>query len=279
MQECIRNWRSSSNSELHEDPYSLTDTAALSKTTKTCPLCRKKSDFIIPSSIFPTPPTSNDLETAKDTDKATRGPGAGKIKEIKNPVKEEIIQGYLSKLKKIPCRYFEEEVKRWREAVAAFDAGEVESCLVSPLRFRPRCFFANQCHYAHIDPATNKPYTFSPQEIRWMKRKRIEERSQQLRARFHITPSEHFDILTRSLEAFSFGEDVLRDSPMRNTSERPAPARPALARPALDVQSLHVALTLAAAFDDMELSDSVDYDFDLEAPHGELLGDYEDDYY
>jgi E3 ubiquitin-protein ligase makorin len=73
--ECIRSWRLSAPNSDPDDPN-------LKKTSKTCPMCRSKSDFIIPSSIWPS---------------ATQ--------------KKEITAGYLEKLKIVPCRYFEESAK------------------------------------------------------------------------------------------------------------------------------------------------------------------------
>ncbi|EER26665.1 hypothetical protein D8B26_002937 [Coccidioides posadasii str. Silveira] len=216
--DCIRSWRSSSNNEQPEDPDYMTDQAALSKTTKTCPLCRKKSTFIVPSSIFPTPPIADSSASTQDKKPASGQNNLEGAEEIKNPVKEEIIQGYLSRLKKIPCRYFNEEVRRWREAITRFETGHTASQPLPELSFQPQCYFANECHYAHTDPLTNEPYIFSQLEIRRMKRKRAEERNRQLRARFHYGPAEQLEMLTRTIEAFSFNDDATRDSSFPNGS-------------------------------------------------------------
>ena len=58
----------------------------MSKTSKTCPLCRVRSKFIIPSSVFPRP--------------VGEAPDEG---EKVNPAKDAIIAAYLAKLKTIPC--------------------------------------------------------------------------------------------------------------------------------------------------------------------------------
>ncbi|EEP82334.1 predicted protein [Uncinocarpus reesii 1704] len=230
--DCIRSWRSSSKPEEPED-YP-TDQAALSKTTKTCPLCRKKSAFVIPSSIFPTPPSSDISAATKDIAQASGESGA---EEKKNPVKDEIIQGYLEKLKKIPCRYFEEESKRLRVAVAAFEAGDTDVQSLTKLKFRPRCGFANQCHYAHIDPVTNKPYIFSQLEIKRMKRKRLEERAQQLRAGFQIGHSAHLEMITRGFETFAFE---------RRAAEGAHRGPHDIADHEINLQDLHLAFTMAS---------------------------------
>jgi hypothetical protein len=115
-------------------------------------MCRKRSDFIIPSSFFPTPPKPS----------VRPNQSAGQPSRPKNTAKEEIVGDYLAKLKKIPCRYFEEGVKRWREASVG---GE-------PAKLRPVCFFGNDCHYAHNDPVSGGEYVFSDVEIARMARRR-----------------------------------------------------------------------------------------------------------
>src|SRR5205814_9971863 len=85
--ECIRAWRASSKSTSKDD---------LSKTSKTCPLCRTASKFIVPSSLFPRPSKEAEPFNA----------------DGKNPLKDAIMSKYLSRLRNIPCRYFEESIKR-----------------------------------------------------------------------------------------------------------------------------------------------------------------------
>ncbi|KAI5837869.1 hypothetical protein DFP73DRAFT_531574 [Morchella snyderi] len=80
---CIRSWRSSSSSN-NNAPSVFSPGAPddLHKTSKTCPLCRVRSKFIVPSSVLPT----------------------ANSKEI-------IVQRYLEKLTTIPCRYFHDSLK------------------------------------------------------------------------------------------------------------------------------------------------------------------------
>ncbi|KAK9449501.1 uncharacterized protein V1518DRAFT_393480 [Limtongia smithiae] len=58
--------------------------------SKCCPLCRKSSDFVIPSSKFPKRSESD----------------VGGERSSANPAKDEIISVYLKTLKHIPCKYF-----------------------------------------------------------------------------------------------------------------------------------------------------------------------------
>ena len=128
-------------------------------------MCRVRSEFIVPSSVFPTPPDSTELapEAADDTE-AGQEQDASQPSKPKNPAKEEIINAYLDRLKNIPCKYFEEGVKRWRDA-------QRRSLLDTP-EFRPVCYFGNTCHYAHKHPVSNEPYVFSPEELEAIERKR-----------------------------------------------------------------------------------------------------------
>jgi E3 ubiquitin-protein ligase makorin len=127
--ECIRDWRSSTSAPLPSNEE-------LRDTTKTCPLCRSHSDFIIPSSEFP---------VIASTD--------GKLGE-ENTAKKAIVDRYLSRLKSIPCRYFERSVE------------------CSMPNFRPKCKFGNGCHYAHTHPITKEPYIFSDVQINRSRRRR-----------------------------------------------------------------------------------------------------------
>jgi len=64
-------------------------------------------------------------------------------------MKKEIVNGYLARLKEIPCRYFEQSVK--------------DSDSTAGLKFK--CQFGNSCHYAHTHPITKEPYIFSKEEL------------------------------------------------------------------------------------------------------------------
>lgn len=228
------------------------DPAAVSKNTKTCPLCRTKSDFVIPSSVFPTPPTV-DAKSDRENSGPSQAPDNEAAEEKQNPVKEQIIQGYLAKLKKIPCRYFEDEVKRWREKVARAEARNGGSASSTrPPKFVPKCSFANKCHYAHLDPITKEPYVFSASEIRDMKRRRHEQRARELRDRWfnNIPPGPHLEFVTRSFEEISFD---------------PCPGSP-------DEQDFHFALAVATL--DREL-----FSYTLPAVDSDHDDDYGDYYY
>ncbi|KAK2739658.1 hypothetical protein FQN57_006491 [Myotisia sp. PD_48] len=159
---CIRNWRATKNPD--EDDDDITSGGDSSLSTKTCPLCRKRSEFVVPSSVLPTPPArvaaSNDptesksqtpIETATSTTVTTVAP----VASIHNPMKEQIIDEYLAHLRRIPCRYFEEGVKRWRGVRVRNPWAQ----------FRPICYFGNDCHYAHIHPTTKEQYIFSDAEL------------------------------------------------------------------------------------------------------------------
>ncbi|KAK9487648.1 hypothetical protein V1527DRAFT_460154 [Lipomyces starkeyi] len=80
---------------------------------KCCPLCRRPSDFIVPSSHRPAKSTAGS---------STRLSG----EHAKQLTKQEIVEAYLATLKHIPCKYF-----------AATRS----------------CQFGNDCHYAHRVPA------------------------------------------------------------------------------------------------------------------------------
>ncbi|KAK9334197.1 hypothetical protein V1520DRAFT_330556 [Lipomyces starkeyi] len=80
---------------------------------KCCPLCRRPSDFIVPSSHRPAKSTAGN---------SNRMSG----EHAKQLTKQEIIDAYLATLKHIPCKYF-----------AATRS----------------CQFGNDCHYAHRVPA------------------------------------------------------------------------------------------------------------------------------
>lgn len=144
--ECIRSWRSSAPNNSSDDAE-----LELKKASKTCPMCRSKSDFIIPSSIWPT-------STQKKT----------------------ITEGYLGRLKTIPCRYFEESARE-----------------TAP-EYKFKCPFTNHCHYLHIHPVTNEPYTFTQSEI--------SNRRERGRRRLRI--AEQLAMVQLILEGTPGGEDI-----------------------------------------------------------------------
>jgi len=111
----------------------------LNKTSKTCPICRSQSDFIIPSSIWP----------------IVSAPASASLPD--NTMKKGIVDGYLGRLKTIPCRYFEQSIKD------------------SSPDYKFKCQFGNNCHYLHTHPTTKEPYTFSEEELR--PRRRLPKRA------------------------------------------------------------------------------------------------------
>lgn len=125
MPECIRNWRAT----LPENPTSENE---LKKTSKTCPMCRSQSDFIIPSSIWPTAATNE------------------------NPMKKEIVERYLGRLRTIPCKHFEKSIN---------DS--------APPDYKFKCQFGNHCHYSHAHPITKEPYIFSEEELQRRRKPRM----------------------------------------------------------------------------------------------------------
>jgi E3 ubiquitin-protein ligase makorin len=62
-------------------------------------------------------------------------------------MKKEIVDGYLARLKTIPCRYFSQSAKD------------------SSPEYKFKCQFGNGCHYAHTHPITKQPYIFSKEEL------------------------------------------------------------------------------------------------------------------
>lgn len=165
--ECIREWRTSHNgNDGTTSPFS--EHPGQPNPKKTCPMCRKPSDFVVPSSVFPTPPEH--AETAKAANNAEAGSDQNDSRpsKPKNHMKEKIIATYLEKLKKIPCRYFEEGIRRWRTRTASSS---------SAVPFRPMCFFGNRCHYAHTQPISGEPYVFSDQELVVIEEVRAEQRA------------------------------------------------------------------------------------------------------
>jgi E3 ubiquitin-protein ligase makorin len=78
-------------------------------------------------------------------------------------MKKEIVDRYLSRLKNIPCRYFEKSIEDSRDSMPTF---------------RPKCKFGNSCHYAHKHPITKEPYTFSEEEMNRGRRRPRQRRHQ-----------------------------------------------------------------------------------------------------
>ncbi|KAG0123597.1 hypothetical protein HOY82DRAFT_636867 [Tuber indicum] len=132
---CIRAWRSTAAPDAVPD----SEGGVLSKTSKTCPLCRVRSKFIIPSSVFPRP----------------AGDALDEGEKI-NPAKDAIIAAYLAKLKTIPCRHFTNSL--------------LPSAPPRPRRDLPDCPFGNDCHYKHT--FRGSPYVFSDSELSAQRRRR-----------------------------------------------------------------------------------------------------------
>ncbi|KAK2759021.1 hypothetical protein FQN54_003120 [Arachnomyces sp. PD_36] len=160
--ECIRSWRTSAKNSSEDDPLDpmSENYSTLKKTSKTCPMCRVQSDYVVPSTFFPTPPSSD--SSSKSSLSTTSKSSSSEKQPIKNEIKEDIVNSYLSRLKTIPCRYFEHSVQRKR---------------IGFRNAKLNCGFGNNCHYAHIDPDTQEPYIFSTAELNTMKARRAHKRS------------------------------------------------------------------------------------------------------
>ncbi|PGG96202.1 hypothetical protein GX51_07943 [Blastomyces parvus] len=182
---CIRSWRSSVGTSA-EDVISSPDSRVPRQTTKTCPLCRTKSEYVVPSDVFPTPPqptaTAAGLATNETTctNDSTGNAEPSSLTRADNPAKAKIIDRYLTRLKVIPCRYFEESIQRWRELPIIENPDPEVGGLLHP-SFSGECLFGNECHFAHIHPITKEPYTFTRQEISSMKRANHARRARALR--------------------------------------------------------------------------------------------------
>ncbi|OJD18966.1 hypothetical protein AJ78_01078 [Emergomyces pasteurianus Ep9510] len=183
--DCIRSWRSSVGTSA-EDMLNSADSRVSRKTTKTCPLCRIKSEYVVPSSVFPTPPhpttfaTDTTLGETVNTDDPAGNAEPSTLTGAGNPAKAEIIDRYLARLKAIPCRYFEESIQRWRELPIIENPDSVAGGLLHPA-FSGECLFGNECHFAHNHPITKAPYIFTRNEISLMKRANHERRARALR--------------------------------------------------------------------------------------------------
>ncbi|KAF3491225.1 uncharacterized protein GIQ15_00742 [Arthroderma uncinatum] len=167
--ECIRKWRGSKKADKddHDDDEWEAGDIWGSVAIKSCPLCRKPSKYIIPSAVFPTPPTPEDTSASSFESGPSHDRSKGKNHAPPNPLKESIIKEYTRNMKTIPCRYFEAAVKSWKAKVKR----ETERGKKEP-PFRPVCFFVNKCHYAHIHPITKKPYIFEVGHIAELHRTR-----------------------------------------------------------------------------------------------------------
>src|SRR5882762_317561 len=71
-----------------------------------------------------------------------------------------MINDYLARLKKTPCKYFDESVSR-----------QIYCSTINPT-----CKFGNKCHYAHIHPATDRPYEFASAELDAIKKRNLDRR-------------------------------------------------------------------------------------------------------
>ncbi|EDN09551.1 predicted protein [Histoplasma mississippiense (nom. inval.)] len=168
------------------DVISMPNSHVPREITKTCPLCRTKSEYVVPSSVFPTPPqaatdtagtTSGGTGTADDS---ARKLEPGSVNGAGNPAKAKIIDKYLARLKATPCRYFEDSIKRWRELPVIENPDPAVGGLLHPT-FSGECLFGNECHFAHVHPITNAPYTFTKKEIASMKRANHARRARAMR--------------------------------------------------------------------------------------------------
>ncbi|PGG95259.1 hypothetical protein AJ79_10159 [Helicocarpus griseus UAMH5409] len=178
--DCIRGWRSSVGNTA-EDVVDSADTNVSRKATKTCPLCRVKSEYVVPSSVFPTPPeapTSTAAGETASTNDSTENERPDNTRRPANPAKAKIIDKYLARLKAIPCRYFEESIQRWQALPLVEDPST--GCLLPP-KFSGECLFGNECHFAHIHPLTKEPYIFTKKEITTMKRANHARRAREIR--------------------------------------------------------------------------------------------------
>ncbi|OJD22940.1 hypothetical protein ACJ73_05707 [Blastomyces percursus] len=171
---CIRSWRSSVGTSA-EDVINTLDSRVPRQTTKTCPLCRTKSEFVVPSSVFPTPPQPTAANTGlarsetSPANDSTMNAEPSSLTGADNPAKAKIIDKYLARLKVIPCRYFEESIQRWRD-LPIIENPDTEVGGVLHPEFSGECLFGNECHFAHIHPITKVPYIFTKKEISSMKR-------------------------------------------------------------------------------------------------------------
>ncbi|KAA8913785.1 hypothetical protein FN846DRAFT_928630 [Sphaerosporella brunnea] len=129
---CIRQWRSSSsNRSANADPYD--DPNALANTSKTCPLCRIRTRYIIPSIVFP--------KSAYQ--------------------KQQIERVYLLRLSNIPCRYFAASLVP-RAPPPPGPNGSIPPH--GRLSTGPWCPFGNDCHYRH-EKEPGVKYTFTDSEL------------------------------------------------------------------------------------------------------------------
>lgn len=147
MEGCIRKWRCSSTSRsAPQDPYA-DDPNALASTSKTCPLCRIRTRYIIPSVTWP----------QDSTQKAT------------------IERVYLLRLSKIPCRYFTASLRpRERPVGPTGRAGPHTRRNTGPW-----CPFGNECHYQH-EKVPGVKYEFSEAQVSramWGRRAAVRRRN------------------------------------------------------------------------------------------------------
>ncbi|KAI5307843.1 hypothetical protein KEM55_007261 [Ascosphaera atra] len=152
---CIRLWRQEGNQQ-HE--YNVRRDPEKVDSTKHCPMCRKRSEFVIPSSVVPIP-----IRQEKDD--------LGNIISV-NPEKDKLIANYVQHRKQIRCKFFEKSVRHWREMNKHVEETGDRWWLPEDedrYAFKPRCRFGNDCHYLHIDPKTGEPYIFPDSDLQYLR--------------------------------------------------------------------------------------------------------------
>ena len=145
-----------------EDGLTVPEARYQGDQTKLCPMCRTRSKFVVPSLVLPSRLCRKNTSDSKASEAHTEHDASNQQIEDqatkpKTPTKEDIISGYLARLKKIPCRYFEKSIADWHKATVA---GEHNRPLL------PVCFFTNKCHYAHKNPRTGAPFVYTEYQIR-----------------------------------------------------------------------------------------------------------------
>ncbi|KAI5291404.1 hypothetical protein KEM54_004939 [Ascosphaera aggregata] len=183
--DCIREWRSSSRKTTPAGSTQHID-SELVQMTKTCPVCRIKSDFVVPSCVMPSP-----LPKGKSVGSSSGGTSPS------NPAKKELVDNYLQQRKRIPCKFYQASVRKWRALQRKSDRSanalrfiytdddeedeksDSRSAFEGAKRipFKPRCKFGNDCHYAHTHPMTGEPHIFTQSELEHMQSRFRQRRS------------------------------------------------------------------------------------------------------
>jgi E3 ubiquitin-protein ligase makorin len=187
--ECIRGWRASAKRTSSSDRIdSRGNSNRLKTASKTCPVCRTYSDFVVPSIVFlPSLPTiETPPESRADTGKVSGSEGSG--------AKQEMINDYLNCLKRIPCRYFEESVKQGDSST-----------------FNPICRFGNDCHYAHLHPLTGQPHIFSSTELDTIKKKRTLDRRRARQSAERAMAAQYMMLRMAALDLGTSDDDEVPD--------------------------------------------------------------------